>query len=79
MFSVYAGKGVEEVIDFSDFNRWGEMVFNRKNFHPNEEPLGWDGKFYGQPLNPNVFVYQVSIRMISGEVVIFKGEVTLIR
>lgn len=79
LFMIFAGKGVEEVVNFSIFNRWGEMVFQQKNFQPNEDIYGWDGKFYGQPMNPAVFVYSAEIKMVDGEVVIFKGEVNLIR
>lgn len=79
LFMIFAGKGVEEVVNFSIFNRWGEMVFQQNNFQPNDDIYGWDGNFYGQPMNPGVFVYSAEIKMIGGEVVIFKGEVNLIR
>ena len=79
LFMIFSGKGVEEVVNFSIFNRWGEMVFQQNNFQPNDDIYGWDGNFYGQPMNPGVFVYSAEIKMIGGEVVIFKGEVNLIR
>jgi gliding motility-associated-like protein len=61
------------------FNRWGELVFENKDFVPNEPSLGWDGLFKGQTLKSDVFVYYVEVLFESGDVGIFKGDVTLMR
>ena len=60
-------------------DRWGEVVFEKNDFDPNTEYFGWDGRLDGKALNPAVFVYYISIRFIDGEVVPYKGDVTLIR
>jgi gliding motility-associated-like protein len=64
---------------FRIFNRWGEMVFENKNFEPNQPNLGWDGLFKGQILKPDVFVYYLEVLFESGDVGIFKGDITLMR
>jgi gliding motility-associated-like protein len=61
------------------FNRWGEMVFENKDFEPNQPTLGWDGRFKGQTLKADVFVYYLEVFFESGDVGIFKGDVTLMR
>lgn len=70
---------VKEVKSFSIFNRWGEEVFAQYGFQPNNPAYGWDGKFHGRTLNPAVFVYYAEIEFIDGDVVLFKGDVTLVR
>jgi len=38
-----------------------------------------DGMFRGEELNPAVFVYLAEIEFIDGEVILYKGDVTLMR
>ncbi|WP_143305020.1 PKD domain-containing protein [Chitinophaga vietnamensis] len=73
------GKGVQTVRVFRIFNRWGQMVFERANFNTDDPTFGWDGRFKGNPLNPDVFVYYAEVVCDKGEVSILKGNITLLR
>lgn len=57
------------------FDRWGEKVFETESL----SVLSWDGTFKGKPLNPAVFVYYIDATFISGEHIIKKGNISLIR
>ncbi|MCC7244699.1 MAG: choice-of-anchor L domain-containing protein [Saprospiraceae bacterium] len=70
---------VKRVKSFQIFNRWGEMVFQRLNFLPNDPQFGWDGNHKGKPLNPAVFGYWAEIELINGQSLQFEGDITLIR
>jgi hypothetical protein len=59
------------------FSRWGELVFQKENFPPNDESLGWDGFFKGKKMNSNVFVVVVSVVFKNGEVEVYKKDLTL--
>ncbi len=78
-FSVFADESVEEILSFKVFDRWGELLFERHNFQPNQESLGWDGMFNGSPMNPAVFVYLVEIAFIDGVEEMYTGDVMLLR
>jgi gliding motility-associated-like protein len=67
------GKGIKSM-KFFIYNRWGEKVFESMNLDQ-----GWDGTFKGTPLPPSVFVYYVDAIMESGERIVRKGDVTLIK
>ncbi len=75
----FAGRDVEEIESFQIFDRWGEKVFEGFNFQPNSAASGWDGSAKGEKVNPGVFVYYAKARFIDGEVVLFKGDVTVVR
>ncbi len=77
-FTLYA-KGVKEIHRLAIFDRWGEELFVRKNFQPNDESLGWDGTFRGSPLAPAVFVWAAEVEYIDGEVEVIYGDVTVVR
>ncbi|SEA71102.1 gliding motility-associated C-terminal domain-containing protein [Chitinophaga terrae (ex Kim and Jung 2007)] len=73
------GQGMQTVRTFRIFNRWGQTVYERANISTNDISKGWDGKFKGVPLNPDVFVYYAEIVCDKGGVTLVKGNVTLIR
>jgi gliding motility-associated-like protein len=76
-FTVYAGKSIEKVKSLHVFDRWGEMMFERFDFRPNIDQIGWDGKLNERPLDPGVFAYKAVIEYIDGRIEEFYGTVTL--
>ena len=79
VFMIFAGKEAKQVKAFQVFNRWGEPVMEWYDFPPNDPRFGWDGNFRGQLMNGAVFAYFAEIEMVDGQVVVFKGDVTLMR
>jgi gliding motility-associated-like protein len=73
------GKGLDRIVSFRIFNRWGELVYERNNIGLNDASNGWDGTFKGQVLTPDVFVYTVEALCTTGETINWKGDVSLIR
>jgi gliding motility-associated-like protein len=78
-FTVYTGPGVERVKTLMVFDRWGEKMFERHDFPPNVDQLGWDGRLDGRPLQPAVFTYWAEIVFIDGKTGLFEGGITLLR
>jgi len=80
IFMIFAdGPQIDKVDIFQIFDRWGEMIFTDEGFQPNDPAHGWDGRHRGQLMTPAVFVYYAEIRLIDGRVLLFKGDVTLVR
>ncbi|TDX00410.1 PKD domain-containing protein [Dinghuibacter silviterrae] len=73
------GKGISLVKSFRIFNRWGQLVFERYNFLPNDVSAGWDGTVGGRKVSPDVFVYECEIICENNQALLFKGDVTLLR
>jgi gliding motility-associated-like protein len=61
------------------FNRWGQLVFEKRNFMANDPAAGWDGKINGKPADMDVYVYIVDIICDNSNIVPYKGNVALIR
>ncbi len=76
---IYDKGNVRRVKSFRIFDRWGEMVFEKLDFKSNDPSVGWDGKRGGHVLQPAVYVYFAEIEFMDGEVLIKKGDVTLMR
>lgn len=67
------GKAIKE-IHFMIYDRWGEKIFETDN-----QNVGWDGTYRGEPLNTAVFVYIVTGKFINGDDITKKGNFTLLR
>lgn len=80
IFLIFAdGDQIDKVDKFQIFDRWGDMVFTDQNFQPNDPSHGWNGRHKDKLMTPAVFVYYAEIRLIDGRVLLFKGDVTLVR
>ena len=73
------GQSTSKALDFKVFDRWGEMVFQLKDFTFNDESKGWDGEFRGQPCDPGIYVWVLEVEYVDGVREVFKGNTTLIR
>ena len=66
------GYGLEQ-IDLIIFDRWGSIIFKEIN-----TTLGWDGKCKGLVSAQGVYIYQVTIKAMSGESIVKTGHVTVL-
>jgi gliding motility-associated-like protein len=71
---LYARGSQIDKIEFTVFDRWGNQLFNSKNSN-----TGWDGTVNGKLVNAGVYVYYVKALLDSGDLLEFKGDVTLVR
>ncbi len=68
------GWGIQELLEWKIFNRWGELVFETTDLQE-----GWDGRHKGEAQNMETFSYTVRILNYAGEEMQKAGFVTLIR
>ncbi len=78
MFYVFAQDGVKEILGMNIYDRWGNQVFSRSNFQPNNPSLGWDGRFNGKQLQSGVYAYWIQIQLYNGKKVLYEGDVTIL-
>ena len=73
------GQGLFTIKTFRIFNRWGEIVFERANFLPNDATGGWDGRYKGQAASQDVYVYTIDVVCENKVLMHYKGNIALIR
>ena len=76
---VVHGKSGTMVRRFQIFDRWGELLYDFKDFEVNDEAAGWDGTFRGQPAMGGVYIWNLVVEYEDGMEEAFRGETTLIR
>jgi gliding motility-associated-like protein len=73
------GSGLFSIKTFRIFSRWGEVVYEKNNFSSNDANAGWDGKYKGKTLTPDVFVYTMDIICDNSSILVLKGNIALIQ
>lgn len=79
IFRPFVTDKVERVNSMRVFNRWGEMVYERRDLPTTDESVGWDGSFNGEPLGAGFYVYSLEMEFINGATEVYSGDVMLIR
>ncbi|MEK7257294.1 MAG: gliding motility-associated C-terminal domain-containing protein, partial [Bacteroidota bacterium] len=78
-FTVFGGKAVSRVRSLTIFSRWGSLVFQQKDFAPNDLNVGWDGTFKGKKMQASVFAWMAEVEFVDGEVILYEGDVTVVK
>lgn len=73
------GSSLARIASLRIFNRWGELVFERRDFAANDATLGWNGTYKGKPAAEDVYVYSIEFICDNAAIIPYKGNVTLIR
>ena len=74
VFRILRALNIYKLLEFRVFNRWGVMVFET-----NDIRTGWDGTFKGEPQPVEVYQFFARATTYDGEIIIEKGNVTLVR
>ncbi len=72
-------KSIDHVELFRIYDRWGELVFENKDFKLNDINSGWNGNFRNKEMEAGVYVWYLEVEFLDGTMFSLKGSTTLIR
>lgn len=58
-FTVYAGPGIEQILELEIYDRWGNLLYRETT---GENGWSWDGSRAGLPLPTGTYVYRMVVR-----------------
>jgi gliding motility-associated-like protein len=73
------GESLSNIQSMRVFNRWGQLVFEKRDFPANSAASGWDGTFNGRPAPVDVYVYTIEVVCDNAQLIALNGNVTLVR
>ncbi|GAB3992036.1 hypothetical protein GCM10028807_24220 [Spirosoma daeguense] len=75
------GEGIQKILLLRVRSRWGEVVFEQKDFPANSDKVGecWDGKFNGMPMPSGSYTFEAEILMKGNTYLRRVGSVALLR
>ncbi len=69
-----------KIIDFTIYNRWGQIVFHTNDISIGNDPTkGWNGYFNDKLMDPAVFYYILNVELLNSQSKEYKGNITLVR
>lgn len=78
-FRYFQNNTLEEVEQFSIYDRWGALLFEAKNIVDHNSFQGWNGKVNGKAALSGTYPYLITARYIDGTKIEHVGDITLIR
>ena len=78
-FNIFTDRSIESIDLLQIFDRWGDLVYESKNFAPNGISGAWNGEVNGQKALPAVYVYLFLFRDKTGKHFKASGNLTLLR
>ena len=77
-FTLYSDV-IEEIISLTVFDRWGNMVFEQRNFSASDESLGWNGRTNNQNCESGTYGWSAEILFQDNQKKVKTGSITLIQ
>lgn len=78
-FTLYGGAGIRAVAVLQVFDRFGKLIFERRDFPINIPSSGWPGIVHGETGPPGVYVWHAVVIFTDGREEIYQGDVLLVR
>ena len=78
-WQIFSGGSVEAVEEVRIYDRWGDAIYLWNDVVPLEAWPGWNGDVRGKKANPGVYVYTAWLKLVNGERILLKGDITLLR
>ncbi|MEP6682174.1 MAG: PKD domain-containing protein [Parafilimonas sp.] len=60
------------------FNRWGQVVYQKRNFSSNNQLNGWNGRYKNALQKPDVYIYVMELKC-EKNLYVKRGNVSLVR
>lgn len=77
-FTVFSGEGVARVIYLQVYSRGGHLVFENRNFQPNDPLMGWNGKWRSRPAPAGYYIWIAEVEYLDGDRKRMSGGVALV-
>jgi gliding motility-associated-like protein len=78
VFTVYGASKVVNIKQMTIVDRYGRVLFFKKDMIPNDTSAGWNGRSDGKPVNPGVYFYKCQLLFDDGRTEEFTGDVTVV-
>lgn len=78
VFLIMGSDCVTEIQEFTIFNRWGEVIFQKQNFPASDPTYGWKGDYLGTVSESGMYTFKVKVAFLNGKVDERRGTVMLL-
>jgi gliding motility-associated-like protein len=77
-FTGFSGPAASQINLLRVYDRWGSLIFEKKDFPLNEPNFGWDGTYNGEKMH-GVFAWYALVGFVDGKELPYEGSITVLR
>ncbi|MEM9886648.1 MAG: gliding motility-associated C-terminal domain-containing protein, partial [Bacteroidota bacterium] len=78
-FTVYGAEpNVQRILSLKIFDRWGNLMYEQKDFAPNDEAQGWNGRVGDDLSASGVYAYVAEVLFFDEIIRTYSGDVLLV-
>ncbi|PHN05817.1 T9SS type B sorting domain-containing protein [Flavilitoribacter nigricans] len=77
--TVYSNQSVSQIERMAIYDRWGNQLYQRRQFPANDPQYGWDGRYKGRLLGSGTYICQLELQLINGQRLRMSSAVDMIR
>ncbi len=77
-FTLFGGNNLDRILVLAIYDRWGNLIFNKKDLEANLPEQGWNGKIKNQSMPTGTYTYFAEVIFKNGKVKIFKGSILML-
>ncbi len=70
---------INQVELFQVYDRWGNLMHERRQFQPGDLSSGWDGRINGKSVNTGTYIYNIILELVDGTKTEMRGSVLLMK
>jgi len=78
-FTAYTNDAVIMIKTMLVYNRWGDKVFEKYDFLPNDNDEAWDGTYFGKVDQAGVYTYYIIVEDLEGLELEYSGSVHMLK
>jgi len=78
-FTIFSDDDIFSIKVLNIYDRWGNLIFQNKNFKPNELSSGWNLSLHSSEPQTGVFVYNAAVIFKDGKEESLSGNLTVIK
>ncbi len=78
VFFIRSNAHIQQIRSLRIFDRWGNQVYGRQNFAPNDPTIGWNGSSNTRKTGTGIYAYVAEIEFIDGETELVTGDIMLV-
>lgn len=78
-FTAFGSKGLKKILLLRIWNRWGEVIYEKRDFDPNILAEGWNGKINDKEAPEGEYVYELEAEFVGKLQKKYKNNFSLVR
>ena len=70
---------IAQINSYNIFNRWGELIYQAKNFGFEDQSQWWNGEFRGEKMDIGIYIFYIEVAFQDGTISKHEGSISIVK